>query len=205
MVCIKLFKMIGAENKKISDEFIGLVTNMFAVIDEVSDKIGDGAYLELANQFKSLMEFKNKMTTNVVYIEHERRTHMRIMENRRRLTLAEKLTNKKKYIKCWKCDSVITRKVLSEHQKRKKCRHIHSSRMITLATKTKVSKEGLIVIEDTLHERTGHYWIGECDDKEKGNKIFTIRDYYEKEIELENQSATKIQALWRGYKIRKTN
>jgi len=34
---------------------------MFSVIDEVSEKIGDGAYLELANQFKKLMEFKDKI------------------------------------------------------------------------------------------------------------------------------------------------
>lgn len=190
---------ILAENKKISEDFIGLVSKMFETIDEVSEKIGDGAYLELANQFKSLMEFKDKMTTNVVYIEHERRTRMRVMENKRKKTLAEKLADKKKYVKCWKCDTVITKKELSEHQQRRKCRHIHSSRMITLATKTKVLKEGLIIIEDTLHERTGHYWINE----NKGEKIFTVRDYYENQIKHENQSATKIQALYRGYKVRK--
>lgn len=195
---------ILAENKKISDDFIGLVSSMFETIDEVSEKIGDGKYLELANQFKTLMEFKNKMTTNIVYIEHERRTRMRVMENKRRLTLAEKLADKKKYMKCWKCDTVITKKEIGDHQLRRKCRHIHSSRMITLATKMRVSKEGLIILEDTLNERTGYYWINNFDgEKEKGEKIFTVRDYYENQINHEKQSATKIQALYRGYKVRK--
>jgi len=98
---------IKAENKKISDDFINLVTDMFGVIDEVSQQIGDGKYLELANQFKKLSEFKEKMGTNVVYIEHEKRTHMRVLKKKeRRLTYAEKLKNTSKYYKCCKCDCV---------------------------------------------------------------------------------------------------
>lgn len=177
---------ILAENKKISDDFIEIVSNVFGIIDEVSDKIGDGKYLEIANQFKKLMEFKDKMKTNVVYIEHERRTRMRVISsNSRRKTIAEKLADKKKYVKCWKCDSVITKKELSSHQARKKCRLIHSSRMITLSTKMKVSQEGMICLEDMLHERTGYYYTGDFDNRKQGEKIYTIRDYYE-DMDLPN-------------------
>lgn len=194
---------ITAEKKAISDEFIEILSNMFGIIDEVSEKIGDGAYLELANQFKQLHKFKDKMKANVIYVEHERRTHMRIRRNTRTLTLAEKLANKKKYIKCERCDCVITKKEYCDHQNRRKCKNIYSSRMITLATKMRVSKEGLIIIDNALGERDGHYYIGEGAEKKKGNKIFTIADYYEEQINHENKSATKIQAFLRGYKIRK--
>ena len=193
---------IKAENKKISDDFINLVMDMFGVIDEVSDKIGDGKYLELANQFKKLSEFKEKMGTNVVFLEHEKRTQMRVLkEKERRLTYAEKLKMPKKYYKCHKCDCVLTRKEKNSHEKTQKCKKAYSSRMITLAKKTKINSETLILLDDMLDTRRPYYMI-DCDDKIKKEKrkIFTMMDYY---MGNADKSAVMIQSLWRGYVVRR--
>jgi hypothetical protein len=193
---------IKAENKKISDDFINLVMDMFGVIDEVSDKIGDGKYLELANQFKKLSEFKEKMGTNVVYIEHERRTHMRVLKKKeRRLTYAEKLKDIMKYYKCHKCDCVLTRKERTSHEKTQKCKKIYSSRMITLAKKTKVTSTILILLDDMLDTRRPYYMV-ETEEgiKEERGKIFTLEDYY---MGNADKAAVMIQSLWRGYTVRK--
>ena len=187
------------ENKAISEQFVDLVSNMFGVIDEVSEEIGDGKYLELANQFKKLMDFKDKMKTNIVYIEHERRTRMATRRINRPLTMAQKLADPKKYYKCKKCDCVITKKEKYSHENRRKCKNIYMSRMITLATKMKVSNAGMICIDEMLDTRTGFYYKGEI----KGRPIYTIKIYYEIQIEKENECATKIQALYRGYCVRK--
>lgn len=193
---------IKAENKKISDDFINLLTDMFSVIDEVSDKIGDGKYLELANQFKKMSEFKEKMGTNVVYIEHEKRTQMRVLKKKeRRLTYAEKLKDTKKYYKCHKCDCVLTKKERTSHEKTQKCKKAYSSRMITLAKKTKVNSETLILLDDMLDTRRPYYMI-DAEDKVKTEKrkIFTMRDYY---MGNADKAAVMIQSLWRGYVVRK--
>ena len=150
---------IKAENKKISDDFINLITDMFGVIDEVSEKIGDGKYLELANQFKKLSEFKEKMGTNIVYVEHEKRTQMRVLkEKERRLTYAEKLAMPHKYYKCIKCDCVLTKKEKPTHEKTQICKRIYSSRMITLANKTKINSDKLIVLDDMLGYKKPIYY-----------------------------------------------
>jgi len=193
---------IKAENKKISDDFINLVTDMFGVIDEVSDKIGDGKYLELANQFKKLSEFKEKMGTNVVYIEHEKRTQMRVLkEKERRLTYAEKLRDTKKYYKCHKCDCVLTRKEKTSHEKTQKCKKAYSSRMITLAKKTKVNSEMLILLDDMLDTRRPYYMIM-SDDKIKTEKrsIFTLMDYYSDDTV---NTVIALQKRFRGRKQQK--
>ena len=194
---------ITAENKKISDDFINIITKAFEIIDEVSDKIGDGNYLELANHFKTLHEFKNKMEGNIVYIEHERRTRMRLRPNQRRQTLAEKLKDKKKYMKCFKCDTVITKKEYSYHIVREKCKRIYCSKMLTVATKLRVLSENLILLDDMLDKRDEYYYVDDGNVRTRLMKIFTMKDYYETQIEVENKLATKIQSLWRGYKIRK--
>ena len=194
---------IKAENKKISDDFINLVMDMFGVIDEVSDKIGDGKYLELANQFKKLSEFKEKMGTNVVYLEHEKRTQMRVLKTKeRRLTYAEKLKDTKKYYKCHKCDCVLTRKEKNSHEKTQKCKKAYSSRMITLAKKTKVNSETLILLDDMLDTRRPYYMIDGVmgDIKTEKRKIFTLMDYY---MGNADKSAVMIQSLWRGYVVRR--
>jgi len=195
---------ITAESKKISDDFINIINKAFEIIDEVSDKIGDGNYLELANHFKSLHEFKNKLEGNIVYIEHERRTRMRLRPNQRRYTLAEKLKDKKKYMKCNKCDTVITRKEYHAHIGREKCKRIYCSKMLTVATKLRVLSEKLILLDDMLDKRDGYYYVNDgFDMRTRLMKIFTMRDYYETQIEVENKSAIKIQSLLRGYLCRK--
>ncbi len=188
---------IKAENKKISDDFINLIMDMFGVIDEVSDKIGDGKYLELANQFKKLSEFKEKMGTNVVYIEHEKRTQMRVLkEKERRLTYAEKLAMPHKYYKCRKCDMVLTKKERKSHEKTQKCKKAYSSRMITLAKKTKVNSDTLIILDDMLDTRRPYYMVHtEGDIKTEKRKIFTMGDYYSDDTE---NAVVMIQKLWRG-------
>jgi hypothetical protein len=197
---------IKAENKKISDDFINLITDMFGVIDEVSEKIGDGKYLELANQFKKLSEFKEKMGTNIVYIEHEKRTQMRVLKPKeRRLTYAEKLKDKKKYYKCHKCDCVLTRKEKPTHEKTQKCKKAYSSRMITLAKKTKVNSDTLIVLDDMLDTRRPYIMVETEDineDKIKTEKrrLFTTEDYYSDDTEY---AAVMVQKLWRGKSVRK--
>lgn len=197
---------INAENKKISEDFINLVMDMFGVIDEVSDKIGDGKYLELANQFKKLSEFKEKMGTNVVYIEHEKRTHMRVLKKKeRRLTYAEKLAMPKKYYKCHKCDCVLTKKEKPTHEKTQKCKKIYSSRMITLSKKTKINSDKLIVLDDMLDTRRPYYMVETEDineDKIKTEKrsIFTMGDYYSDDTE---NAVVMIQKMWRGKSVRK--
>jgi hypothetical protein len=197
---------IKAENKKISDDFINLVMDMFGVIDEVSEKIGDGKYLELANQFKKLSEFKEKMGTNVVYIEHEKRTQMRVLkEKERRLTYAEKLAMPHKYYKCCKCDCVLTKREKKSHENTKKCKRIYSSRMITLANKTKINSDKLIVLDDMLDTRRPYYMV-ESEDltedkiKTEKRKIFTMEDYYSDDTE---NAVVMIQKLWRGKSVRK--
>lgn len=197
---------IKAENKKISDDFINLITDMFGVIDEVSEKIGDGKYLELANQFKKLSEFKEKMGTNIVYIEHEKRTQMRVLKPKeRRLTYAEKLKDKKKYYKCHKCDCVLTRKEKPTHEKTQKCKKAYSSRMITLAKKTKVNSDTLIVLDDMLDTRRPYIMV-ETDDiledkiKTEKRRLFTTEDYYSDDTEY---AAVMVQKLWRGKSVRK--
>jgi len=195
---------ITAESKKISDDFINIINKAFEIIDEVSDKIGDGNYLELANHFKSLHEFKNKLEGNIVYIEHERRTRMRLRPNQRRYTLAEKLKDKKKYMKCNKCDTVITRKEYHAHIGREKCKRIYCSKMLTVATKLRVLSEKLILLDDMLDKRDGYYYVNDgFDMRTRLMKIFTMRDYYETQIEVENKLAIKIQSLLRGYLCRK--
>ena len=193
---------IKAENKKISDDFINLVMDMFGVIDEVSDKIGDGKYLELANQFKKLSEFKDKMGKNVVFMEHEKRTQMRVLkEKERRLTYAEKLKMPEKYYKCHKCDCVLTRKEKNSHEKTQKCKKAYSSRMITLAKKTKINSETLILLDDMLDTRRPYYMIDSDDKiKKEKRKIFTMMDYY---MGNADKSAVMIQSLWRGYVVRR--
>ena len=197
---------IKAENKKISDDFINLITDMFGVIDEVSEKIGDGKYLELANQFKKLSEFKEKMGTNVVYIEHEKRTQMRVLkEKERRLTYAEKLAMPHKYYKCNRCDCVLTKKEKPTHEKTQKCKKIYSSRMITLANKTKVNSTTLIVLDDMLDTRRPYIMVenedlSEDKIKTEKRKIFTMEDYYSDETE---NAVVMIQKLWRGKSVRK--
>ena len=195
---------IKAENKKISDDFINLIMDMFGVIDEVSDKIGDGKYLELANQFKKLSEFKEKMGTNVVYIEHEKRTQMRVLKKKeRRLTYAEKLKDTKKYYKCHKCDCVLTKKERTSHEKTQKCKKAYSSRMITLAKKTKVNSEMLILLDDMLDTRRPYYMIM-SDDKIKTEKrsIFTLVDYYSDDTV---NTVIALQKRFRGRKQQKRN
>jgi hypothetical protein len=199
---------IKAENKKISDDFINLIMDMFGVIDEVSEKIGDGKYLELANQFKKLSEFKEKMGTNIVYIEHEKRTQMRVLKPKeRRLTYAEKLKDKKKYYKCHKCDCVLTRKEKPTHEKTQKCKKAYSSRMITLAKKTKVNSDTLIVLDDMLDTRRPYIMV-ETDDiledkiKTEKRRLFTTEDYYSDDTE----NAVKVlQKRFRGRKLQKRN
>jgi hypothetical protein len=194
---------IKAENKKISDDFINLVTDMFGVIDEVSQQIGDGKYLELANQFKKLSEFKEKMGTNIVYIEHEKRTHMRVLSKKqRRLTYAEKLKNTSKYYKCCKCDCVLTKREKKSHEKTQKCKRIYSSRMITLSNKTKINSKELILLDDMLDTRRPYIMIEGFDDKIKTEKkrLFTMEDYYSDDTE---NAVVMIQKLFRGKSVRK--
>jgi hypothetical protein len=194
---------ITAESKEISDTFIGIINKAFEIIDEVSDKIGDGNYLELANHFKALHEFKNKLSTNTIYVEHERRTHMTIRPNQRRLTLAEKMKKTKKYMKCRRCDTVITKKEKYAHMRREKCKRIYSTKMLTIATKLRVLSDNLVVLDDMLDKRDEYYYILDYDKtKKRKGKIYTLRDYYEDEIKYEN-AIIKIQSLWRGRKVRK--
>jgi len=193
---------ITAESKKISDDFINIINKAFEIIDEVSDKIGDGNYLELANHFKALHDFKNKMTTNIIYAEHERRTRMVLRPNQRKKTLAEKMKDKK-YMKCKRCDTVITKKEYPYHRQRDKCKRIHLTKMLTLSTKLRVLSDGLVILDDMLDKRDGYYYTDDGEVRTRLMKIFTMKDYYETQIEVENKLAIKIQSLWRGYKQRK--
>ena len=119
---------------------------MFYIYD-----IGSHLLFEFTQLLELVGEFKEKMGTIIVYVEHEKRTQMRVLkEKERRLTYAEKLAMPHKYYKCIKCDCVLTKKEKPTHEKTQKCKRIYSSRMITLANKTKINSDKLIVLDDML-------------------------------------------------------
>ena len=128
--------------------FTEKITNVMDIIDEIvfnqNCQMGDGDYVNIMNQLKTLNELKNKLATDVIYV-----TLARNRQQNRRYTpppkLVDKLENPKIYTCCNKCDRFVKIDDLDSHQLRAVCLQTYQAKHTTLIKKNK---------ETILHSQT---------------------------------------------------
>lgn len=123
--------------------FTEKIINVMDIIDEIvfnqNCQMGDGDYVNIMNQLKTLNELKNKLATDVIYV-----TLARNRQQNRRYTpppkLVDKLENPKIYTCCNKCDRFVKIDDLDSHQLRAVCLQTYQAKHTTLIKKNKETK-----------------------------------------------------------------
>jgi len=126
---------INRENKKESQDFIGLLSYVLNFIDTITEHIPEGEYLTIMNKLKELNNYgneikslkqtiehlKNVIENNNVVKTHKKRCEMRVNGDIR-------MTNKKKEI-CPICNVAVIH--LKIHQNNSKCRTLSQSKQFS--------------------------------------------------------------------------
>ena len=138
------------------------------------------------------------MRENPIYQFHKNRTEMVVRPDNKKLTDKQKLeittgkkVKKNKYMRCNRCSVVITCKEEKSHYKRKKCIETH---------KRRINNASITI------QRWYRYWVHRRKYLKQQKKIMKKQKKQKKENKkIERRSARKIQAIWRGYIVRKNN
>jgi hypothetical protein len=140
----------------------------------------------------------HNMRQNPIYIFHKNRTEMVVRPDNKKLTDKQKLelttgkkVKKNKYMRCNRCSVVITCKEEKSHYKRKKCIETH---------KRRINNASITI------QRWYRYWVHRRKYLKQQKKIMKKQKKLKKENKkIMKRSARKIQAICRGYIVRKNN
>jgi len=196
---------IGETSYQVSKKFIDDMENLFVSAKEnvdLPEECEEGCEMGMCGSWIHTDCYKaiKTMRNNPIYDFHLKRTEMMVRPDNKKLTDKEKLAVKSKkgchkYMRCPKCRVVITKKEEKAHYKRKKCvetfkRRIHNA-SITI-------------------QRWYRYWVHRGKYLKQQKKIVKKQNKKEKKEKKQNKkidrrSARKIQAIWRGYIVRKNN
>lgn len=135
------------KQKDISVQFINDLSKMLDKIEELSDTIKEGEYLDLMNILKDLHSYKDKFNKNVIVKTHRERIERPVRANTRPLTREEKLKHDD-YTSCSRCDRIVMKRNLAKHQERGICKSILQKKYLaSIESTTFFKKEDLIEIE----------------------------------------------------------
>ena len=135
------------KQKDISVSFMNDLTKMLDCIEEISNQIKEGEYLELMNILKDLHSYNDKFNKNTIVKEHRERSRRPVRAQSRTLTREEKLKSEF-YTSCDRCDRIVLKKGLTKHKERGICRSILQKKTLSsIEGKTLFTKEQLINIE----------------------------------------------------------
>ena len=135
------------KQKDISTRFINDLSKMLDKIEELSDTIKEGEYLDLMNILKDLHSYKDKFNKNVIVKTHRERTQRPVRAQNRTLTRDEKLKHED-YTSCSRCDRIVHKRNLAKHQERGICKSILQKKYLAATEeKTFFKKEELIQVE----------------------------------------------------------
>ena len=142
---------ISQSEKSKSDEFMELLQDLLSIVDEFSELIGDGNYLNCCNLLDKIRKaFPGEEPTPLrmrVYIQslalrtrsteiyrtHDIRRNMPLRKRERDLTDAEKM-NDRQYTRCVKCDRLMMKCNLDEHHRTHLCHRILETKSISSST-----------------------------------------------------------------------
>ena len=185
---------IGETSYQISKKFIDDMENLFVsakINVDLPEECEEGCEYDMCGSWIHSDCYKaiETMRNNPIYDFHLKRTEMMVRPDNKHLTDKEKLAVKSKkgihkYMKCYKCLCVITKKEKVAHEKRKKCIKTYKQR----------THHAVITIQ-----RWGRYWV------HKKKYLKQQKKLAKKQNKKERRSARKIQAIWRGYIVRKNN
>jgi formylmethanofuran dehydrogenase subunit E len=135
------------KQKDISVSFIEDLNKLLDKIEELSDTIKEGQYLDLMNLMKDLHSYKDEFNQNIIVKTHRERTERPVRANTRPLTREEKLKHDD-YTSCSRCDRIVMKRNLAKHQERGICKSILQKKYLAAEeSKTFFKKEELINIE----------------------------------------------------------
>lgn len=109
--------------------FVGAITTMGGLIDDLVEKITDKEYLDLMNTLKKVFD---EHTNNPIVLQAVRQASMRVRQAR--LSTEEKLLDER-YTTCERCDRVVLLSGLDEHHKSKVCLNTYTSKMVASQAK----------------------------------------------------------------------
>lgn len=133
------------EQKNISVEFMNSLSKLMDKIDDLTEKINDGEYLDLMNMMKELHTYKDNFKQTVVYKTHQRRSVALVRAPPRLLTRQEKLNQPDIYKLCDRCDTIVTKGRFTDHQNTQKCINTLQKKQLSSSSRTTVLNQDILI------------------------------------------------------------
>lgn len=120
---------ISQEEKNKSKEFIDALNTLLEMVDDISQFIPEGKYLEMMNQLKNVNDTAVFYSPVVSIVEILNNTEV-VRENRRRAEMNVRvLKEKKKSTICPLCDTPVIH--IKKHQQNNKCKLIRRTKVLS--------------------------------------------------------------------------
>ncbi len=165
---------ISQQTKETAEEFVKLIGALMNVIDDLTENIPEGKYLQICEHIKDLHGFKQDFGTNrtiVQVVQHvveqnsvvatqQRQARMRVRSAPRALTDGEKLASGR-YKPCEYCDKIISKSWYNNHiEGTEYCKIARDAKKLAISTRQQDNSDRVEAIAKIKHvlfkRRYGH-------------------------------------------------